>query len=166
MLLHGSRTPGLTALEPRAPIDGSVDEFSKRHAVFATEDPTWAIAYGVRAASCRGFLNACFYPDGASTDWSRRRIYLSYAADDNGRAPLTHGVVYALPRVAFTRMPPHVDPVLGPITECQWISETAVPVIAEVAVLPANLPMVPQLHDHAMVTDRSSRDPAGFPWLT
>lgn len=37
-LLHGSGTAGLGRLEPRAPLDHSPDEYSKRTAVFATED--------------------------------------------------------------------------------------------------------------------------------
>ena len=61
-LLHGSGTSGLLRLEPRAPLDHSPDDWSKRTAVFATEDPTWAIAYAVRASDCPQFLNACFYP--------------------------------------------------------------------------------------------------------
>lgn len=40
-LLHGSGTPDLHRLEPRAPLDFSPDDYSKRTAVFATEDPTW-----------------------------------------------------------------------------------------------------------------------------
>lgn len=40
-LLHGSGTSGLLRLEPRAPLDHSPDDWSKRTAVFATEDPTW-----------------------------------------------------------------------------------------------------------------------------
>lgn len=42
LLLHGSQTPGLRELAPRAPLDFSLDEYSKRTAIYATEDPTWA----------------------------------------------------------------------------------------------------------------------------
>lgn len=68
-------------------------------------------------------------------------------------------------RISFTRMPSYTDPGLGPITECQWISSTAVQVLAEVPVTAANLPLTPRLHDHATVARRAARDPNGFPWL-
>lgn len=164
VLLHGSRAPGLTALEPRTPIDHSVDNFSKQPAVFATEDPTWAISYAIRSAHCRRFLNACFYPGASATEWSQRRIFLSYAATSDGRAPTTPGVVYVLPRAAFTRMPSYRDPVLGQITECQWVSTETIPVVAEVSVTPENLPSPPLLHDFDTVTRRATHNPGGFPW--
>lgn len=165
VLLHGSPTPGLTALEPRAPIDHSLDLYSKQTAVFATEDPTWAISYAIRSARCRRFLNTCFYPGPSPGDWSQRRIFLSYATTPNGLAPTESGVVYVLPSGAFTRMPSYHDPVLGQITECQWVSTETVPVVAEVPVAPENLPSRPRLHDFDSVTRPVAADPAGFPWL-
>lgn len=56
LLLHGSQTPGLSELTPRAPLDFSHDEFSKRTAIFATEDPTWAIAFAIRSAACQWII--------------------------------------------------------------------------------------------------------------
>jgi hypothetical protein len=165
VLLHGSQTPGLTELEPRAPIDHSIDFFSKQTAVFATEDPTWAIAYAVRSPACRRFLNTCFYPGSSPGDWSQRRIFLSYAATQGGGAPTGPGVVYALPRDGFTRMPSYHDPVFGQITECQWISTETVPVLAEVPVAAENLPRRPLLHDLDTVAQRAAEHPGGFPWL-
>jgi hypothetical protein len=103
-------------LEPRAPIDFSLDEYSKRTSVFATEDPTWAIAYAVRSSSCRRFLNACFYPGASAGDGSERRIFLSFASTENGQAPTQAGTVYVLPGRSFTRMPSYTDPILGLIT--------------------------------------------------
>lgn len=166
VLLHGSPTTGLTALEPRAPIDHSNDHFSKRPAVFATEDPTWAISYAIRTERCRRFLNTCFYPGSSPGEWSQRRIFLSYAATPDGLAPTRPGIVYVLPRAAFTRMPSYLDPVLGQITECQWVSTKTVPIMAEVAVAPQNLPSRPLLHDFDTVTQRAAADPGGFPWLS
>lgn len=166
LLLHGSRTSGLTALEPRAPVDNSIDTYSKQTAVFATEDPTWAVSYAVRSAHCRRFLNACFYPGTSGGDWSERRIFLSYAATDDGREPTEPGVVYAVPADAFTRMPSYHDPVFGHITECQWISTETVPVVAEVPVAPGSLPSRPLVHDFDTVTTRAAENPTGFPWLT
>jgi hypothetical protein len=152
-------------LTPKAPVDFSLDEFSKTTAIYATEDPTWAIAYAVRSSSCRRFLNACFYPGAAAGSWSDRRIFLSYASTEGGQAPTTAGVVYVLPGKSFTRMPSYTDPVLGPITECQFISTEPVPVLAEISVEPQNLPLMPALHDFKTVSSRASANPRGFPWL-
>ncbi|HET7415653.1 MAG TPA: hypothetical protein VFI97_08170 [Arthrobacter sp.] len=165
LLLHGSQTRGLSELEPGAPIDHSVDLFSKQTAVFATEDPTWAMSYAIRSPSCRRFLNACFYPGTSPGEWSERRIFLSYAATQAGHAPTVPGVVYALPSTAFTRMPSYTDPAFGQITECQWISTESVPVVAEIPVAPENLPNCPLLHDFDTVTERSIENSGGFPWL-
>lgn len=164
-LLHGSQTPGLSTLEPRGPLDFSLDEFSKTTAVYATEDPTWAIAYAIRSSLCRRFLNACFYPGAVAGDWSARRIFLSFASTDDGRAPTKAGTVYVLPRQRFTRMQSYTDPVLGLITECQSISTEPVPVLAEISVEPENLPIAPVLHDFETVSTREALDPFGFPWL-
>jgi hypothetical protein len=165
VVLHGSQTPGLSVLEPKAPIDFSFDEFSKGTAVYATEDPTWAIAYAIRSPSCRRFLNACFYRGAPAGKLSERRIFLSFAATENGQAPTTAGVVYVLPRSSFTRMPSYKDPVLGLITECQFISTDPVPVLAEISVEPENLPLTPILHDFKTVSTRIAINPLGFPWF-
>lgn len=163
-MLHGSQTTGLSTLTPRAPLDLSMDQFSKTRAIYATEDPTWAIAYAIRSSSCRRFLNACFYPGTAPGTLAERRIFLSYASNKDGRAPTNAGVVYVVPGKSFTRMPSYTDPVLGPITECQLISTEPVPVLAEVPVEPQNLPFVPALHDYKTVSSRAVANPLGFPW--
>lgn len=165
LLLHGSQRRGLDMLEPRAPIDFSIDEFSKSPAVYATEDPSWAIGYAIRAAHCRGMLNACFHPGTSTVDPATRRIFLSYARGAGGQAATAPGVVYAVPADGFIRMPSYRDLRLGMITECQWINPEPVPVMAEVPVSAQNLPLVPLLHDAREVAARSAADPQGFPWL-
>lgn len=164
-LLHGSRTPGLHQLTPRTPIDHSPDTFSKTTAVFATEDPTWAIAYAVRPANTPGFLNACFYPGSTPGREAERRIFLSFALPENGQPPMDAGVVYVLPAQGFSRMPSYLDPQLGVITECQWISTDPVPVSAAIPVHPQNLPLQPRRHDHREAVRRAADEPHGFPWL-
>nr|AFK89430.1 hypothetical protein [Arthrobacter sp. J3.40] len=152
-------------LTPRQPLDFSLDEFSKTTAIYATEDPTWAIAYAIRSSSCRRFLNACFYPGAAAGHWAERRIFLSFASTEDGQAPTNAGSVYVLPSKSFTRMPSYTDPVVGPITECQFISTEPVPVLGEISVKPQNLPLTPALHDFETVSRRASSNPLGFPWL-
>lgn len=164
-LLHGSRTAGLRVLEPRAPIDFSVDDFSKTTAVYATEDPTWAMGYALRTAEVSPFLNACFYPAARAGQWSARRIFLSYARTASSRWPLSPGVVYVLPSAGFRRMPSYTNRQLGHITECQWIATEPVPVVAEIPVTPENLPLRPRRHDPDLVPRRATDEPDGFPWL-
>lgn len=62
-------------------------------------------------------------------------------------------------------MPTENDPNFGVITECQWASSNAVPVVAEVPVLPEDLATVAHLHDHDDVQRRIETDPEGFPWI-
>lgn len=164
VLLHGARTAGLTALVPRTPQDHSRDEYSKQTAVYATEDPTWALAYGVRDPSCAGFLNACLHrhqPDGSL---GPREIFLSYGRSGDHAPPLSPGVVYLLPREPFIRMSSYEDELLGWITECQWAATGAVTILDEVTLHPEDLPLTPHLHDPAQVAERSRQDPLGFPW--
>ena len=164
-LLHGSRIGNLKALEPRAPIDFSVDSFSKRTAVFATEDPTWAIAYAIRSAHCPGFLNACFHLGTEDPPQSERRIFLSYGNDDENQNIFTEGVVYVVSAQSFRRMPAYEDPQLGWITECQWVSQSPVTVIDEIKVSHENLPIAPRTHRHERVQKAAREDPNGFPWV-
>ncbi|GAA1412576.1 hypothetical protein AUR04nite_10030 [Glutamicibacter uratoxydans] len=164
-LLHGSRSRSLEVLEPRAPIDFSLDDFSKATAVFATEDPTWAIAYAIRSPQCPGFLNACFSFGTQTPSIQNRRIFLSYAHGADSKPSFTDGIVYVVPRGSFRRMPAYEDPQLGWITECQWVSESTVPVLQSIEVSLANLPLVPRSHNAERVRLLSQKNPLGFPWL-
>lgn len=164
-LLHGSGTPDLHRLEPRAPLDFSPDDYSKRTAVFATEDPTWAIAYAVKAQDCPQFLNACFYPGEWASTAADRRLFYSYARRPDSTAPVQAGTVYVLDAGAFTRQPPYLAPEIGGvITECQWISTAPVDVVDVVPVTTADLPNPVPTHDPVRVRARMAQNPAAFPW--
>lgn len=52
-------------------MDFSPDGFLKTTAVYVTEDPIWAVAYVIRSAACRRFLNACCCPS-AAAEWRQR----------------------------------------------------------------------------------------------
>lgn len=164
-LLHGSGTPGLHRLEPRAPVDCSPDEYSKRIAVFATEDPTWAIAYAIKAPDCSQFLNACFYPGKRAGAAADRRLFYSYGRRPDGTAPVRAGTVYVLDADAFTRQPSYLAPEIGGvITECQWISTAPVEVVDVVPVTTADLPSPIPTHDPGLVRARMSQESTAFPW--
>ena len=164
-LLHGSGTPGLHRLEPNAPLDHSPDDYSKRTAVFATEDPTWAIAYALRAPDCPQFLNACFYPAKRVATASERRLFYSYGRRPDGTAPVQAGTVYVLDARAFTRQPPYLDSNIGTvITECQWTSTSPVEIVDAVQVSVSDLPGPVPTHDPLRVRERIALEPRGFPW--
>jgi len=67
---------GIVHPRTRAPVDFSPDGFLKMTAVYVTEDPIWAVAYVIRSAACRRFLNACCCP-AAAAEWRQRRTFLS-----------------------------------------------------------------------------------------
>ncbi|RLY93838.1 hypothetical protein EAE32_00890 [Kocuria tytonicola] len=146
-------------------MDHSPDEYSKRTAVFATEDPTWAIAYAVKAPDCPQFLNACFYLGKWAGSAADRRLFYSYGRRPDGTAPVQAGMVYVVGAGAFTRQPPYPAPEIGGvITECQWTSTTPVDVVDVIPVTTADLPNPIPTHDPVLVRARMSQDPAGFPW--
>jgi hypothetical protein len=114
-------------------------------------------------------------------DLGNGRYFYPMGHGQTARYPCPRGVVYVLPRFPFARMPEYTDPELGPILECQWICETPVPVIAEVAITPEDLPRwVVTTHDagepegsvrpftygSATETDWSCRCPQGSPSFT
>lgn len=164
-LLHGSRTPGLTVIDPRAPLDRSPDAYSKQTAVFATEDPTWAISYAVRSKDCPQFLNACFYPGAEAGTTTQRRLFYSYGRRPDGSVPVSPGTVYVLDAAGFERQPPEDDPAVGStVTECQWTSLRPARVVAAFTVTPDDLPTPLPSHDTASVDARAHEGPAAFPW--
>ena len=164
-LLHGSGTSGLLRLEPRAPLDHSPDDWSKRTAVFATEDPTWAIAYALRAPDCPQFLNACFYPGERAGAASDRRLFYSYGRRPDGTAPVQVGTVYVLNAGAFTRQPPYLDSDIGAvITECQWTSTTPADVVDAVPVTMSDLPGPLPTHNPDLIRARMAESSTRLPW--
>lgn len=164
-LLHGSCTADLHRLEPRAPWDHSPDDYSKLSAVFATEDPTWAIAYAIRALDRPQFLNACFYPGTWVGTVADRRLFYSYGRRPDGTTPVQAGAVYVLDADAFTRQPPYLAPEIGGIiTECQWTSTAPVDVVEAIPVTAADLTNPIPTHDPVLVRARMSQEPTAFPW--
>ena len=142
-----------------------IRDSSKRTAVFATEDPTWAIAYALKAPDCPQFLNACFYPDKWVGTVADRRLFYSYGRRPDGTTPVSAGAVYVLDAGAFTRQPSYVaSEIGGAIIECQWTSTAPVDVVEAIPVTSVDLPNPIPTHDPVLVRARMSQDSAAFPW--
>jgi len=168
-LLHGSNEAGITRFEPRAPYDASVDDFSKRTAVFASSDGVWALMYALRdRARVRGMLNAAMQL-WEGERWSGMRYFLSLAPREggvtDGRALLRAGSVYVLPAGGFERMPPYAWPGVGEVLEPHWANPEPVRPVWCVRVSAVDFPLPPRSHDADRVARLSRRDPWGFPWL-
>lgn len=101
--------------------------------------------------------------------WSPPRYFLSLAPRDpsvtDGRALLSPGFVYVLPRDGFEQMPPYDWPGLGTVLEPHWVSPNPVRSLLCVPVAPADFPLPVRTHDAARVDALSQSDPWGFPWL-
>lgn len=171
-LLHGSKRTDLSRFDPRAPVDRSPDEFSKRTAVFASSDGVWAMMYAlVDRDRVRGMLNSAIQV-WVGGGWSTHRYYLSLAPDEpvvegtfGGRQLLSPGSVYVLPSAGFERMPPYEWPDVGRVLEPHWASSDPVDAVLRIDVVPTDLPIDVRIHDADLVDARATDDPWGFPWL-
>ncbi|MCO1339360.1 hypothetical protein BJH93_10730 [Kocuria polaris] len=164
LLLHGTQRGGLDELQPRAPLDRSPDEFSKRRAVYGSSDAIWAMCYALRGPATHGMLNSCVYiaSDGG---WTAPHYFLSLAGSDQTTDLLRPGWVHLVDKRAFERMAPYDWPGVGRVLEAQWASNRSVPVFSSVRVLPQDLPIRCRLHSSAALQRACADDPAGFPWL-
>lgn len=169
-LLHGSRDPSLAVLEPRAPVDLGPDDFSKRTAVFATDNALWAMFYALRGERTRSMLNTCVRAWGR-TGWSGWHYFLSVSSGGPERAPdpralLDPGWVYVVERADAAQMPLYDWPGIGRVEEPQFAIPGAAPTLARVRVVPDDLPLTVHGHDAARTSRLAGSDPGGFPWLT
>lgn len=168
-LLHGSQEGGLSLFEPRTPHDLSPDDFSKRTGVFAASDGLWAMMYALRDRSrVRRMLNMALQVQEGGA-WSPTRYFLSLAphspGQQDGRALMSPGFVYVLPREGFEPMPPYGWPGLGWVREPHWVHPQSVQPLMTVPVTPADFPLPVRTHDAGRVDALYQRDPWGFPWL-
>jgi len=167
-LLHGSGDPNITCFEPRTPDDRSSEDFSRKTAVFATDDGIWPIFYAVldRTRFPLRMLNGALRFRTASGDFSEMHYFFSVTASALERFPWREGVIYVLPRASFVQQAPFVmkgHEVLGP----QWARFTPVRPLAKLRVLPEDFPFLFQVraHDDTLIAARAAQDPEGFPWL-
>ncbi|RZU62271.1 hypothetical protein [Zhihengliuella halotolerans] len=163
-LLHGTQRGGLDELQPRAPLDRSPDEFSKRRAVFGSSDAIWAMCYALRGPSTNGMLNSCVHIESEGA-WTPPHYFLSLSGSDQRTDLLQPGWVHLIDKGTFERMKPYEWAGVERVLEAQWVSSCSVPVHSSVRVLPQDLPIRCRLHSAEAVERASADNPAGFPWL-
>lgn len=166
VLLHGSGNPGIGEFEPRKSDD--LDEFGNRQAVYAASDGIWPLFFAIvdRDRSVRSLINACFRVVGADGARSDPSYFFSVDAAALPRQPWRAGTIYILPRAGFTQQAR--ESYRGVEVEiAQWASLVPVRPLARLAVAPDDFPFLARVrgHDMAVVNQRASRDPKGFPWI-
>jgi hypothetical protein len=114
----------------------------------------------------RSLSNACFRevaPDGTR---SEPYYFFSINGDALPHQPWRQGTIYLLPRATFEQQP--LLTMGGDRFEiAQWASLVPVRPLARLAVDPQDFPFLSQIypHDPAVMRERATRDPDGFPWL-
>lgn len=141
VLFHGSPRTGLAELRTeRESTDPST--FGNQRAVFATDDPVWAIFFAVlvRGSGFGSTRNGSYVS--ARAPRSRHHYHLSVRRTDDA-APLAPGRLYVLPAATFRRERPW----LGLLHTGQWASDRPVRPLASLAVTPADLPVPVGRHE-------------------
>ena len=170
MVLHGSLHRHLATLEPiRNSRDSS--EFGDQPAIYATQDPLWALFFAVLDRSkLEGSIN-----NGAI--WLRgdegsliRRYYYCINAESLRRNPWKPGAIYLLPGDKFEPDPTQEGVRVGIYTllATHWLCRTAVQPLARLLVQPEDFPFLKRVwgYDAANLDKRMSAESiAGFPFL-
>jgi hypothetical protein len=141
VLFHGSSRSDLELLEPvRLTRDAS--EFGDQQAVFATDDPAWALWFAVlRRDGLRSTRNGSF---GIAGDPLYPRRY--FFSVDDGALPddrFGPGFLYVLPRAPFRREPARFG-----LDTAQWASPVAVRPLARAGVSPGDFPFLDLVLEH------------------
>lgn len=142
VLFHGSGRDDLDVLEPIR-LTTDTTEFGNRQAVYATDDPVWAIyfailqrhgSFGTRNGSI-GVAGAGLYP---------RWYFFSLTRPLDRATRFGDGFLYVLPRRTFESQPPG----LGVVNTAQWVSEQAVRPLVRLDVTPADFPFLDAVAAH------------------
>jgi hypothetical protein len=137
VLFHGSGRDDLDILEPiRLSRDAS--PFGDQQAVFATNDPVWAIYFASlrRGDGFRGTRNASLSVagDGIYPRW----YFFSINRGARAERRFGRGIVYVVPRAPFRPEPPGY----GVLDSAQWAAPTSVQPLFRIAVDPGDFPFV------------------------
>ena len=139
-LMHGSKNPDMTLLEPREQIDWNGTSL---RAVFATRDAFWPMYFASldRNTLTGSLRNGCFIVEGTSAELAR--FYFFSVNQESRHANIwSKGTVYALPEETFR------STTSGEIRFDEWASEQAVPVLAKLQVSPEDFPFLHQVTGH------------------
>jgi hypothetical protein len=150
VLFHGSSRCDLESLEPIR-LSRDTTEFGNQQAVYATNDPVWAIYFAIlRRHAPFGTRNGSIAVAGRGTYPRRYGFSLRPPLDPETR--FGPGSLYVLPRRPFRPEPP----LLGVLDTAQWVSLEPVRPVARLDVTPEDFPFL-----HAIGT-HSEREPMLF----
>jgi len=170
MMLHGSLSRDLATLEP---IRNSRDagEFGDQPAIYATQDPLWALFFAVLDRSrLEGWIhNGAIWlkgDDGSIT----RRYYFCINAQSLRQNPWKPGAMYLMPGDKFEPDPTQAGVRVGPYTllATHWLCRTAVQPLAWLLVQPEDFPFLNRVwgYDAPALDKRMAAESlAGFPFL-
>jgi hypothetical protein len=151
VLFHGSSREDLALLEPIR-LSRDTTEFGDRQAVYATNDPVWAIYFAtLHRSKPFSTRNGSLAP--AGSDLYPRWYFFSVRAP-GGRERFGTGSLYVLPREGFVSQ----APLYGAIDTAQWLSPTSVRPIVRLDVAADDFP----LRDY--VVGHSDREPMLVTW--
>ena len=170
MMLHGSTHRDLAALEPiRNSRDAS--EFGDQPAIYATQDPLWALFFAVldRSQLEGSISNGAIRLKGDDGTFIRR-YYFCINAVSLRRNPWKPGAIYILPGDHFEPDPTQEGMKVGIYTllATHWLCRTAVQPLARLLVQPADFPFLNRVwgYDAASFEKRMEAESlAGFPFL-
>ncbi|TCC46871.1 hypothetical protein E0H75_27945 [Kribbella capetownensis] len=141
VLFHGSQRADLDQLTPDRE-SGDSTAFGNQRAVFATDDPIWAMWFALlnRSPGYRSTRNGAWSVRGGHD----RHYFFSVDSDQPDADLLTPGWLYVLPRSGFTRE----RPAAGLVQSGQWINPNPVRPIAHLPVSPTDFPFPNHVHRH------------------
>ncbi|CAN5665069.1 hypothetical protein BH10CHL1_BH10CHL1_48670 [soil metagenome] len=166
IVLHGSGNLQIEEFEPRQSND--VYEFGNRRAVYAASDGIWPIYFAIvdRENYVTSLINSCFRMIETDMESGPPYYFFSINGDALPHNPWRNGMIYLLPRASFVQQARARYQGIE-IDLAQWASSIPVKPLAKLAVQPEDFPFLPQIlpHDPAVIRERASANPDGFPWM-
>lgn len=140
VLFHGSQRGDISVLRPDRE-SGDSTAFGNQRAVFATDDPVWAMWFALltRGTAFRSTRNGAWSIRGSHN----RHYFFSVDTDLPDADILTAGYLYVLPRAGFTR-----EPSAGLVRSAQWASPSPVRPLARLVVASDDFPFAGAVARH------------------
>ena len=143
VLFHGSSRGDFAVLEPIR-LSNDTRDFGNRQAVFATDDPVWALWFAIlrRGEGYRSTRNGSLRI--AGDDASTRCYFFMVNRGALSDERFGTGYLYVLPRATFELEPP----IAGVLDTGQWASFDAVQPLVRVEVGPEHFPLLDAVAEH------------------
>jgi hypothetical protein len=152
VLFHGSSRADLEALEPIR-LSRDTTTFGNQQAVYATNDPVWAIYFATLRRGRRfSTRNGSLAPAGGRV--YPRWYFFSFNQPGKAGAQFGDGSLYVLPRAGFVSEPP----LRGLIDTAQWVSADAARPLVRVDVGAEDFPF------RELVVTHREREPMLVTW--